>query len=143
MARPSFLGKGFAYPVKPGPTPLGPVPPSGNLPNPILGPELDEEEKIRQSIWIILTTAPGERPMLADFGCSIHSRVFANLDDASIGRILNDIDEALAAWEPRVDLLSLDATPDDEQPNLLRISIDYLIRSTNSRFNLVYPFYVS
>jgi Bacteriophage baseplate protein W len=131
MAKP-FLGQGWGFPITPAASGSG---------GPIQWAQ--DEDKVRQSIWIILTTAPGERIMQASFGCGIHERVFANLDDANIGQILNDVSSALAQWEPRIDVITLDAVPDSNVPNLLLISIDYQIRATNSRFNLVYPFYVS
>ena len=125
----AFLGKGVGFPLQ--------TDVAGSLVMP------DEEEKVRQAIWIILTTAPGERVMRPDFGCGIHQLVFASINDASIGRAASEITAALMRWEPRIDLLGVRITPDATEANCLRISIDYQIRSTNSRFNLVYPFYVS
>ena len=102
-----------------------------------------DEDKIRQSIWMILTTAPGERVMRGDFGCGIHQLVFESFSDAVIGQVMNEVSQALARFEPRIDVLGVDVAPDRDEPNVLLISIDYAVRSTNSRFNLVYPFYVS
>jgi len=130
MATP-FLGQGWSFPIAPATS------------KDVHLPWVADEEKVRQSIWIILSTAPGERLMQAEFGCGIHDRVFDNLDDASVGQILSDVSTALAQWEPRIDVLALDAAPDPDRPEVLLISIDYQVRATNSRFNLVYPFYVS
>ncbi len=102
-----------------------------------------DADKVRQSIWMILTTAPGERVMRGDFGCGIHNLVFENFNESAIGQVLNEVSDALAKWEPRIDVLGINVKPDQNEPNLLLISIDYSLRSTNSRFNLVYPFYVS
>lgn len=100
------------------------------------------EESIRQAIWIILGTAPGERAMRPDFGCGIHDLVFAVNSAGTAGRVASLVRQALLRWEPRIDLLSVDAAADPAQPNLLLIRIDYAVRTTNSRFNLVYPFYL-
>lgn len=100
------------------------------------------EESIRQAIWIILGTAPGERIMRPDFGCGIHELVFAVNDASTAGRSASLVRQALLQWEPRVDVFNVEATADTAEPNLLLIKIDYQVRTTNSRFNLVYPFYL-
>lgn len=100
------------------------------------------EESIRQAIWVILGTAPGERVMRPDFGCGIHDLVFAVNSAGTAGRAASLVRGALLRWEPRIDVLAVDAVADPAQPNLLLIKIDYQVRTTNSRFNLVYPFYL-
>jgi uncharacterized protein len=101
-----------------------------------------EEECIRQSIWMILSTSPGERIMRPDFGCSIHDRVFAASSSGNIGETVNAVYLALIRWEVRIDLINVDATVDPQKTNRLLIQIDYRVRTTNNRFNLVYPFYL-
>jgi uncharacterized protein len=101
-----------------------------------------EEECIRQSIWMILSTSPGERVMRPDFGCGIHDRVFAANSSGNIGATINAVYLALIRWEVRIDLINVDATVDPQQTNRLLIQIDYRVRTTNNRFNLVYPFYL-
>jgi Bacteriophage baseplate protein W len=102
----------------------------------------DGEEGIRQSIWMILGTSPGERLMRPDFGCGIHDMVFGVNNAATANAVAGAVREALAVWEPRIDVLDVYAVPDPSRPNLLVIEINYQVRSTNSRFNLVYPFYL-
>jgi uncharacterized protein len=102
----------------------------------------DGEESVRQSIWIILGTSPGERLMRPDFGCDIHDMVFEVNSAGTANLIAAVVREALAIWEPRIDVLDVYATPDPAAANRLLIEINYQIRSTNSRFNLVYPFYL-
>ncbi len=104
--------------------------------------EASGEDKVRQSIEIILRTAPGERVTRPDFGCGIHELVFDTLGGDMIGRAQSAIASALAAWEPRIDVLGIAAQQDPDDPTRLLIEIDYRVRSTNSRFNLVFPFYV-
>jgi phage baseplate assembly protein W len=102
----------------------------------------DPEEGISQSIWMILGTSPGERVMRPDFGCGIHDMVFGVNNAGTANAVAGEVREALALWEPRIDVLDVYAVPDASRPNLLLIEINYQVRSTNSRFNLVYPFYL-
>ena len=100
------------------------------------------ETAVRQSVWMILSTAKGERVMRPDFGCGIHDRVFSPNNSGTIGEIVNDVRESLTEWEPRIDLLNVDTNPDDDNPNVLLIRVHYQVRTTNNIFNLVYPFYL-
>jgi len=102
----------------------------------------DGEEGIRQSIWMILGTSPGERVMRPDFGCGIYDMVFGVNNAATASAVTGAVRQALTTWEPRIDVLDVYAAPDPSRPNLLVIEINYQVRSTNSRFNLVYPFYL-
>ncbi len=102
----------------------------------------DAEEGIRQSIWMILSTAPGERVMRPDFGCGIHELVFGVNDARTAGAVAGAVRSALTLWEPRIDVLDVYAAPDASRSNLMLVEINYQVRSTNSRFNLVYPFYL-
>jgi uncharacterized protein len=104
--------------------------------------EAREEDKVRQSIEIILRTAPGERVMRPDFGCGIHDLVFDTVSGAMVGRVATVVASALATWEPRIDVLSINPQQDTDDPTQLLIEINYRLRSSNSRFNLVFPFYV-
>ncbi|MBM0744166.1 GPW/gp25 family protein [Phormidium sp. CLA17] len=101
------------------------------------------EEAVRQSIRMILSTARGERLMRPDFGCSLHDLVFSTNSAAAIGQVISAVQESLIQWEPRIDVLDVTALPDVDEPNRLLIDIRYLVRTTNNRFNLVYPFYVT
>jgi phage baseplate assembly protein W len=100
-----------------------------------------EEDNIRESIWIILATAPGERVMRRDFGCGLHLLVFALNDAATVGRVKKSVSEAIIRWEPRVSLLDVDVEVKGRGEVLL-INIHYQVRATNNFFNLVYPFYL-
>ncbi len=124
-----FLGSGWAFPVAAGPDQASIVMAS-------------HEDSIRQSIWMILGTAPGERVMRPDFGCGIQDMVFAVNSAGTAGQVASLVRQALIRWEPRIDLLNVSAIADATTPNLLTIDIVYQVRSTNSRFNLVYPFYL-
>lgn len=100
------------------------------------------EDCVRQSIWTILSTAKGERLMRPDFGCGIHDLVFASNTAGTIGEIVSEVNQSLIEWEPRIDVLNVDVYGEENQPNQLLIQINYQVRTTNNRFNLVYPFYL-
>jgi phage baseplate assembly protein W len=100
------------------------------------------EEDIREAIWIILGTAKGERVMRPDFGCGIHDLVFAPINTTTISSVENNVREGLLRWEPRIEVIKVEARDDKASEGKLLISIDYRVRITNNRFNLVYPFYL-
>jgi phage baseplate assembly protein W len=100
------------------------------------------EQDIDQAIELILSTAPGERPMRPEFGCGVHDFVFDTIDAATVGRLETEIRTALDRWEPRIEVQTVDFDLDQMIDGQLLISIGYRVRSTNSERNLVYPFYV-
>lgn len=100
------------------------------------------EESVRQSIWIIVATPRGARVMRPDFGCGIHDLVFAVNNSATRGLVEYEVLEGLRLWEPRIDVLKVRAVAAGAQGEVLQISIDYRVRLTDNRFNLVYPFYL-
>lgn len=100
------------------------------------------EESIRESIWIILATARGERKMRPEFGCGIHDLVFATNSGETAGRVAGEVRQSLILWEPRIDVIDVAAGNDESEPTRLLIQIEYRVRATNNRFNLVYPFYL-
>lgn len=99
------------------------------------------EESVRQSVWIILGTAKGERVMRPDFGCGIYDLVFDINSAATAGSVAQAVRDALLRFEPRIDVVEVTVAPDDGGEVLL-ISVDYQVRATNNAFNLVYPFYL-
>lgn len=100
------------------------------------------EASIREAIWIILATAPGERVMRPDFGCGLHRLVFAVNDAATLGQVRKELRDALVRWEPRIDVIAVE-TEMRGRGEVLLINIHYRVRSTNNYFNLVYPFYLA
>ncbi|MFY9271084.1 MAG: GPW/gp25 family protein [Candidatus Manganitrophaceae bacterium] len=123
----AFLGAGWGFPVT--------VDSAGRL------ERAEYEERIRQSIWIILGTAKGERVMRPDFGCGIYDLVFENVTADTAGRISQAVREALLLFEPRIDVVDLQVRSENNGEVML-ILIDYQVRATNNLFNLVYPFYL-
>lgn len=123
-----FLGKGWKFPFKI--NHLGKVEISSY------------ETDIKEAIFIILGTSPGERIMQPDFGCGIHEYVFSTMDTLSLRLIENTVIEALTRWEPRIELIEVKVITDPANDGKLLVNLDYRVRTTNTSFNLVYPFYL-
>ena len=100
------------------------------------------ERRVEESIYLILSTARGERLMLADFGCGIHDLVFAPNNKSTLASVESAVRRSLVAYEPRIDVLSIDVDTAEAQPNLLLIRVAYQIRANQATGNLVYPFYI-
>ncbi len=100
------------------------------------------EEDIKEAIWIILGTAKGERVMRPDFGCGIHDLVFAPINTTTVTLVEESVREALTLWESRIELKKVEVSTDKAAEGKLPISIDYVVRTTNNHFNLVFPFYM-
>lgn len=124
----SFIGRGFAWPMR--------IDHTGSIALTNGAADLD------QSMRVILMTAPGERVMRPEFGCRIWDLLFEPVTANLLGLIAQAVRDAVAQWEPRVALESVDPVVDDDDGGLIRISVTYRVRSTNDRRNLVYPFYV-
>jgi phage baseplate assembly protein W len=127
MAR-DFLGTGWSYPIE--------TDNKGNIKT------VSGEENIEKSVRMILSTAKGERVMRPEFGCEIHDQVFSSLSPTTLNRIEESVRTALVRWEPRITVEDVDATPEPSEPGKVLIEIQYWIESSNSRSNMVYPFYL-
>jgi hypothetical protein len=123
-----FVGSGWGFPVS--------VDATGGI------RLVSKDVEIEQSIRLILSTAPGERPMRPEFGCSIHDHVFDSVDGRTTGRIVFAVREALRRWEPRVDVLDIAVSRHPGEPDALLLDIRYTTSDTNDPRNLVFPFYV-
>jgi phage baseplate assembly protein W len=84
---------------------------------------------VRQAILLLLSTRPGERVMRPDYGCELHRLVYAPNDETTAALAIHYVGQALARWEPRVDVVELDATPDPDR-GLLTIRLVYRVRLT-------------
>ncbi len=100
------------------------------------------EVDIRESIWIILATRLGERVMLPGFGSNLWTEVFTSLTTTTANEIAGIVASAIIEWEPRVTVLDVSVTELDILDGVVEISIDYLVRTTNTRSNLVFPYYL-
>ena len=124
-----FLGIGWKFPLQ--------VTPNGKI------AQARAEQRVEESILLILATARGERPMLPDFGCGIHDLVFSENNAGTIALVVHMVRESLVKYEPRVDVLDVLAESTADSPNLLLIRVNYRIRATNAIGNLVYQFYIT
>jgi phage baseplate assembly protein W len=97
---------------------------------------------IGESLTILLSTIPGERIFRPEYGCNIRQWTFSRMNLSEKTRIANIIEMAILEGEPRIILESVDVKIKDEREGILWISIDYLVSRTNSRSNMVYPFYI-
>lgn len=104
---------------------------------------VSEEEDIKQSLQIILTTRPTERTMNPSFGCELSQFVFEEISQDLITSIQNVVADAILYHEPRIEVDDIDISDSAANQGILFISIKYTVRKTNSRFNLVYPFYIN
>lgn len=102
---------------------------------------ISAEEDIRQSIQIILQTEPGERLMQPDFGCNLHQFLFGGFDSGAIASLKGIVADALLYHEPRIAVNRIDVDTREENAGVLLVEINYTIRQTNTRTNMVYPFY--
>jgi phage baseplate assembly protein W len=102
------------------------------------------EQDVDEAIRIILSTPIGERRMRPRFGCGVHDLTFATNDPATHGLIRYHVLQALAMWEPRIEVREdgVHVSTDESDPSRVLVSIEYVLRATNQRRNLVYPFYL-
>lgn len=124
----AFLGVGWGFP------------PSFSLIDAGVGMTAGEDD-IRDSLRILFSTRPGERLMQPDYGCDLESMAFSTLTPQVEGEINEMLSRAILLWEPRIDLLDISLEEEPLEGRLL-ITIDFLVRRTNTRSNLVYPFYL-
>ncbi|MFE9221458.1 GPW/gp25 family protein [Streptomyces lavendulae] len=123
-----FIGRGWAFP-------LG-VSPSGGL------AMAEGPTDVEQAIRLVLGTEPGERPMRPEFGCAIRDRVFGSFDASTSGAIAHEVRRALERWEPRIVVDDVGVVQAAGRQEVLDIRVEYRLAGTNSRRNLVHPFYV-
>jgi phage baseplate assembly protein W len=102
-----------------------------------------DDAMVRQSIVLLLTTIPGERVMRPDYGCPLHRLIFAPNDATTAGLAIHYIRQALDRWEPRIDILRIDAGAAvggeaDEDGSRLTVQLDYRVRSTNGLGTLAF-----
>jgi phage baseplate assembly protein W len=102
-----------------------------------------DEDRIEESIYLILGTRPGERLMQPAFGCAIHELLFASNTPSTQTLAVEHVRRALIAHEARIDVLDVRVETSDSEPSLLLMRVDYRIRATNAIGNLVYPFYIT
>ncbi len=100
-------------------------------------------EDIQQSLKILLSTRLGERVMREDYGCDLTDMLFEEVDQSLINALTTLVTDAILYYEPRIVMNRLDVSDSGIEEGLLLISIDYTVSATNSRYNMVYPFYLN
>jgi phage baseplate assembly protein W len=123
----AFLGQGWAFPVA--------FDATGEVAT------VRHEEDIRQAVLLILETNPGERVMRPDFGAGLRALVFEPINTTTASRVKHKVERALVLWEPRIDSIGVTVTAERGEGRL-DVEIRYRVRSTNTFYNLVYPFYL-
>jgi hypothetical protein len=102
---------------------------------------LEDEADIESSLEILLSTRLGERIMVPDYGCNLEELLFSPLNLSVKTYIIDLIKTAILYHEPRIDAKKIQIDPADELNGVLLLNIEYIVRSTNSRRNMVFPFY--
>ena len=125
--RPTFLGRGFAFP------------PSFTGGQAAM---VQDEADIHDSLLILFGTLPGERVLQPQFGLDVTPLLFEPLSTTLRTLLKDRITTTVLIHEPRIKVLDLVIDDTQALEGVLQIRLDYIVRSTNSRFNLVYPFYV-
>ncbi|MDR3705696.1 MAG: GPW/gp25 family protein [Paludibacteraceae bacterium] len=124
----SFLGNGWAFPPEfiraTGETKI-----------------VSEEEDIKESLYILLSTSPGERVMYPEYGCGLKSLVFSAISESLITILKDMVSKSILFFEPRITVNSIEVNTTQVNEGILQINILYAIRMTNTRSNLVYPYY--
>ncbi|WP_405343135.1 GPW/gp25 family protein [Fibrobacter sp.] len=127
MSSLTFLGRGWKFPLK--------------FENGAIAMS-EAEEDVDESLRILLGTYPGERLMRPDYGCRLRDYCFRNYEESTIVQLDEEIRNAIDNFEPRVTVENTDYKM-DEVNDVLQIIVDYKVIATNSRRNLVYPFYIN
>jgi Bacteriophage baseplate protein W len=126
----SFIGRGWGFPPQ--------------FISPQSGPVMvSAEEEIRQAIRILITTAVGERIMHPRFGCGLSSFLFEGVNFAVLADLKEELRNVILLAESRVDIEGISVDFLDQENGQLAIDIQYSIRETNTRSNLVFPFYLT
>jgi phage baseplate assembly protein W len=90
---------------------------------------VEERETVRQAILLLLSTRPGERVMRPTYGCDLWRLVFSLNDETTAGLAIHYVRQALQRWEPRIDIVNLDATRGEDDPGRLDIFLEYRLRT--------------
>ena len=124
----SFLGTGWSFPPRFNKTARGVI-------------MVAREDDIEESLHILLNTSPGERTMQPSYGCALRDLVFDSITESTLAELKDTIDRAVLFFEPRITLNSVTVDTSEQYEGVLKINLEYTIRETNSRSNMVYPFY--
>lgn len=99
------------------------------------------DDDIHESLRILLATSPGERVLQPTYGCGLHTIMFEHVSEGVKTEIKDLIERAILFFEPRITLNRIEIDEAHMYDGLLTIFLEYTIRMTNTRSNMVYPFY--
>lgn len=102
---------------------------------------VSDEEDIKQSLHLLLSTTPGERLMQPRYGCDLFGQAFKTINVTNLAIIRDLIATAILNFEPRITLDDINFDTEDSQNGYLGIKLTYTIRKINIRTNIVFPFY--
>ena len=102
-----------------------------------------EEADIEQSLHLLMSTDPGERVMHPSFGCGLRRMVFGHIEQSAVTEIQDLVTQAVLFFEPRITLDAVQVDRSAQDTGLLRIRLDYTVRTTNARANMVFPLYIT
>jgi phage baseplate assembly protein W len=126
---PDFLGRGWSFPP--------------DFTAPVTGVAmLEDDADVASSLQVLLSTTPGERIMQPLYGCNLSELVFENLDTRMKTLMADKVESAILYYEPRVTLESVALDDSKTLDGVVLIQVVYTVKSTNSRFNFVYPYYI-
>lgn len=100
---------------------------------------VEEDDAIRQALLLLISTRPGERVMRPAYGCDLERLIFSPNDDTTAGLAMHYVRQAVERWEPRVEILGVDAWRDPEDASTIQIVLDYQVRATLNKGQLVVP----
>jgi phage baseplate assembly protein W len=125
-----FLGRGWSFPP--------------SFKKELMGVEMTEkEEDIKKSLHILLTTTVGERIMQPRYGCNMEELLFESLNTTTKTFIKDKVQTAILYFEPRIDVTKIELNENNLLEGEILIEIEYIVRATNSRFNFVFPYYIT
>lgn len=101
--------------------------------------QVEDEAALRQAVLMLLSTLPGERVMRPDYGCALQRLVFSPNDDTTAGLAIHYVRQALERWEPRIEILRLDAERVPSEPGRLDIVLEYRAVATLVESSLTLP----
>jgi phage baseplate assembly protein W len=100
------------------------------------------DDHVHQSILLIMRTAPGERVMRPNFGAGLSKLAFEPLGSTTASLVRQQVTQALTRFEPRIDVLAVDARLDPARRGVLLIDLRYRVRRTDTIYNMVFPFFL-
>jgi uncharacterized protein len=127
--KPSFLGIGWGFPVQF----------QRNIGTVRMVSEVDD---IIESLTILLSTRPGERVLRPDYGCNLEDLLFEPMNESLLTYVKDLVTKAILFYEPRIEAKKINISAADSLEGRLLVEVEFVVRSSNTRFNFVYDYYL-